>query len=108
MKNFKEYLNDYMTEANGKTYELYHNTSSEAIQTVYDDLIKQGYEVDEDEWFQQVSGTRKPSPGKTNSYKIGLTKSGKPVKKMAVFQVYNRDNKDRTIKNPYELNFYLS
>lgn len=104
MKKYKEYLH----EARGKTYDLYHDTSSGAIQTVHDDLIKQGYEVDEDDWFQQVNGTRKPDVGKTNSYRIQLTKNGKKVKKMAVFQVYNRDNKQRTAKNPYELNYYVS
>lgn len=103
MKNFKQF-----NEARGKTYDLYHNTSSGAIQQVYDDLIKKGYEVDEDEWFQKVNGTRKPSVGKTNSYTIKLTKGGKPVKKMAVFQVYNRDNKNRDVVNPYELNYYIS
>ena len=104
MKNFK----DYLEEARGKTYELYHKTSSEAIQTVYDDLIKKGYEVDDDDWFQQVNGTRKPSVGKTNQYRVKLTKGGKEVKKMAVFQVYNRDSNKRDMATPYELNYYIS
>ena len=98
---------DYLTEAKSK-YEIYHSTSSGATQAVYDDLIKQGYEVDEDDWFRQVNGTKKPGLGKTNSFRIQLSKGGKPVKKMASFQIYNRDNKERTAKLPYELNYYIS
>lgn len=98
---------EYLAEARTKDIPLYHNTSSAATQAVYDDVIKQGYEIDEDEWFQQVNGTRKPGVGKTNSFKISLSKKGKSTKRVAVFQIYNRDNKNRDVANPYELNYYI-
>jgi len=84
-------------------YKLHHKTMSAALQHAYDEVRKKGYEVDKDDIDRKVaSGPRKPSSGKTNSYSLGLTKNGKPVKQKLQVQVYNMDNKG------YELNMYVS
>jgi len=103
MKTYKEYL----LEARKSKYDYQiHNSGpagySSAVNTAKEVARKRGYEVDEDDWFNKVStGPRKPSEGKTNSFKVLLTKNGKPVRNMLVFQVYG-------MKNSYELTAYIS
>jgi len=89
-------------------YEIMHGTHTEAVGQVLAKIAERGYEVSDDEVFNKISGIRKPGVGDTNSYHLTITKNGKEVKKRAVFQVYNRDNKARNVPKPYELNFYIS
>jgi len=85
--------------------DLYFDTYSAAVQKARKDAEKQGYEVDEDDWHNQVTtGPGKPGRGKTVRHNIKLTKNGKPVRKGLAIQVYNRD----TDRNTYELNSYVS
>lgn len=89
-------------EVNEK-YKLHHKTMSAALQHAYDEVKKKGYEIDKDDIDNKVAfGPKKPSSGKTNSYSLGLSKNGKPVKQKLHIQVYNMDNKG------YELNMYVS
>jgi len=91
--------NANIEEAN---YELYHNTFTAASQAALDLAKKKGFEVDEDDWFNQVStGPKKPSKGKTNRYVVKVTKKGKDTKKRLAFQVYGMDS------GKYELNAYV-
>ena len=83
-------------------YKLYHKDFSSAMKHAYDTVKKMGYEVDPESINDKVAfGPRKPSSGKTNSYRLDLLKKGKPQKKGVQIQVYNMDNKS------YELNMYL-
>ena len=84
-------------------YKILHKDFTSAAQTAFSIAEKQGFKIDEDEWFRKVSsGPRKPSNGKTNSYHIELMKTDdKPTKKMLHFQVYNTGNS-------YELNAYIN
>ena len=83
-------------------YKLYHKDFSSAMRHAYDTVKKMGYEVDPESINDKVAfGPRKPSSGKTNSYRLDLLKKGKPQKKGVQIQVYNMDNKS------YELNMYL-
>ena len=92
-------LNKKMNEK----YKLHHKTMSAALQHAYDEAEKKGYEIDKNDIDNKVAmGPRKPSSGKTNSYNLGLSKNGKPVKQKLHIQVYNMDNKG------YELNMYVS
>src|SRR5210317_2341700 len=79
-------------------YELYHKDFSSAMKHAYDFAKKKfGIEVDPKEIDDKVaSGPRKPSAGKTNSYRL----KGKDGKKGVQIQVANLDNKK------YELNMY--
>jgi hypothetical protein len=85
--------------------DTYFNTYSAAVQYAKAQAEKQGYEVEEDDWFQQVTtGKGKPGRGKTTRHTLKLMKNGKPTRKGLAIQVYNRD----TDKNTYELNYYVS
>lgn len=85
--------------------DLYFNTYSAAVQHARAQAEKKGFEVVEDDWFNQVTtGKGKPGRGKTTRHTLKLTKNGKPVRQGLSIQVYNRD----TDKNTYELNYYVS
>jgi uncharacterized protein YcfJ len=95
----KKVRNEEMNEGKSSTgYELYHKDFSTAMQHAYKhakDKLK--IEIDPSEIDDKVAtGPRKPSKGKTNSYRL-TDKSGK---KAVQIQVYNMDNKK------YELNMY--
>jgi len=86
-------------EAKSSTgYELYHRDFSSAMQHAYKHAkAKLGVDVDPEEIDKKVaSGPKKPSKGKTNSYRL-LDKGGK---KAIQVQVYGMDN------GKYELNMY--
>lgn len=80
-------------------YDLYHKDFSSAMQHAYDFAKKKyGIEVDPREIDRKVaSGPRKPSPGKTNRYRL----KDKNSKKAIQVQVYHNDG-----NNKYELNMY--
>ena len=89
----------YYTESKSATgYDLYHKTFSGAMQHSYAFAKKKfGIEIDPDEIDNKVAlGPKKPSKGKTNSYRL----KGKDGKKGIQVQVANLDNKR------YELNMY--
>jgi len=103
MKSFKEKLKKLgykkIEERKSSTgYELYHKDFSSAMKHAYEYAKKKyNIEVDPEEIDNKVaSGPRKPSAGKTNSYRL-LDKDGKRAIQV---QVYNMDNKG------YELNMY--
>ena len=85
-------------EKSSTGYELYHKDFSTAMQHAYAFAKKKfGIEVDPQEIDDKVaSGPRKPSSGKTNSYRL----VGVDGKKAIQVQVANLDNKR------YELNMY--
>ena len=92
-------LPDKVDEGKSSTgYELYHRDFSSAMQHAYKHAkSKLGVDVDPKEIDRKVaSGPRKPSKGKTNSYRL-LDKDGK---KAIQVQVYGMDN------GKYELNMY--
>lgn len=85
--------------------ETYFDTFREAAEYAAKIAEKEGYQIDEDDWFRNVAtGGRytrsRPSVGKTHSFHVDLLKRGKPAKKQLHFQVYG-------MKNKYELNAYV-
>lgn len=85
-----------------ESYQLYHDTYSAAVQAALEVAEDQGYEVDEDDYFQKVAvGPKRPAAGKTNSISLKLHKDGKEAKQRLHLQVYNMDDKK------YELNCYV-
>jgi len=96
-QSFKESAE--LDEAKSSTgYELYHKSFSDAMQHSYTFAKKKfGITVDPKEIDREVaSGPKKPSSGKTNSYRL----VGTDGKKAIQVQVANLDNKR------YELNMY--
>ena len=86
------------SKSGGTGYDLYHKDFSSAMKHAYDYAKKNfGIEIDPKEIDDKVaSGPRKPSAGKTNSYRL----KSKDGKKGVQIQVANLDNKK------YELNMY--
>lgn len=105
-------LSTFMGEARKgkKDYEIYHRMYSDAVGEAIDLANRQGFEVVADDLHNSVTtGPRKPSPGKTNSFKLELTKNGKSVRRMLVFQIYGLENGGKNINgNHYELTAYVS
>lgn len=93
-------VNKYRKEAH-----TYFNTYSAALNYVRKEVEKK-YDIDEDDWFNQLSVGGKPSMGKTKKG-IGIElidkKTGKaPGKKKLHVQVYGMES------GKYELNWYIS
>jgi len=86
------------SKSGGSGYDLYHKDFSTAMAHAYKYAKdKLGIEIDPQEIDDKVaSGPRKPSSGKTNTYRL----KGKDGKKAVQIQVSNLDNKK------YELNMY--
>jgi hypothetical protein len=84
-------------------YLVYHSTYTSAVETALEWAKLQGWEHSDDEVFREISlGPRKPSPGYTNKFSIGLHKpDGKGIKYLNM-QIYGMD------EGRYELNCYLS
>ena len=56
--------NAMLNEASKSKYELFHNSHTSAVGEARDYAEKNGYEVDEDDWFNTVTtGSRKPAAG---------------------------------------------
>ena len=91
-----EVIEGYFPEKKSSTgYDLYHNDFSSAMQHAYDHAKKKfGITIDKSEIDDKVAtGPRKPTRGKTNSYRLKGDKGTVRV------QVYNMGNK-------FELNMY--
>jgi hypothetical protein len=89
-------IEGYFPEAKSSTgYDLYHNDFSSAMQHAYDHAKKKyGITIDKSEIDDKVAtGPRKPTRGKTNSYRLKGDKGAVRI------QVYNMGNK-------FELNMY--
>lgn len=95
-----------LEEAKGvPTYEIYHKSYSDAMQSAKSFAKGSGYEVDEDDWYNQVTtGPRKPGKDKVNRFSILLIKNGKEQKKRLQIQVTNLGTGGR----PFELNAYIA
>ena len=107
MKEIIPTFDKYVSEGKKPSYQVYHSSYSSAVQTAREYAEKNGYDVNEDDWFSQVNvGPGKPNEGSTTKHIIGLfvKKTGKESKKTLSFQVYDRG----TTGNPYELNAYIS
>ena len=97
---FKEELGEARnpSKSGGTGYDLYHKDFSSAMKHAYDYAKKKlGVDIDPKEIDDKVaSGPRKPSKGKTNTYRL----MGKDGKKAVQIQVANLDDKK------FELNMY--
>ena len=97
----------YVLERTMPQYEIYHKSYSDAMQSAIAFAKGSGYEVDEDDWHDQVSiGPRKPSKDKVNRFSILLIKNGKEQKKRLQIQVTNLGTS--ASGRPFELNAYIA
>lgn len=96
-------LENILLETNNT--DVYFDTFSAAVQHARQHTELRGFEIDEDDWWREVSvGDGRPKEGRDTRITVGLIKNGIPQKKSLHIQVYNRGLK---YKNNYELNFYI-
>lgn len=98
MRNIKYFLEGKLD------YKIYHKSFTDALDEVLAFVKKNGYEVKDDDIFNEVSTKyprARPSEGKTNSFKLQLYKDDKPSRRYVNFQVYG-------LSTQYELNIYIS
>jgi SOS response regulatory protein OraA/RecX len=85
-----------------KDFKIHHKTFTSAIDEVLAFVKKNGYKLDDQEFFNSVtSGRKRPAEGVTNNYKLSLYKNGKEQRRMVVFQIYG-------MRTQFELNLYIS
>lgn len=85
-----------------KSYEIYHNSYTSAINAALEYAEMQGYSYDQEEVANQIGlGPKKPSEGQTNRFTITLYKNGVESKKALQIQVYG-------MREKYELNCYIA
>lgn len=100
MKHIKIF--ERFIEESKSDYQVYHNLYSSAVDAALEYARSKGYELVEDDIWNQISiGPKKPSEGKTNKAIIGLLKDGKPQRKALHIQIYGMGSR-------YELNAYIS
>lgn len=95
------------SQLNEGSHKTYFNSFTEAAEEAAKVAEKQGYQIDEDDWFRQVgTGGRysrsRPSIGDTHRFTVELHKRGKPARQALHFQVYGMKS------GKYELNAYVS
>jgi len=96
-------LGESVNEAN----DTYFKTAGEAVDFAKTKAEKKGYEIDEDDWNNQIThGGRysrlRPSVGKTHTFQIGLLKKGKPQRKGLSISLFGMDSGN------YELTYYIN
>ena len=116
MNKYVKLVEDAITEAKKKgkkDYAIYNNSYSEAVQEVMDYIVRNGYDIEGEEFNEAVfnnisTGSKRPKNGKTTRVTLPLWKMVKgelkKQKKAAHFQVYGMDD----MKGRYELNLYIS
>jgi hypothetical protein len=95
--SFKKYLGE------AYKYIVDHKQYEGAIQEALRFVSTEKYDVVEEEFFREVlSGPKKPSEGKTNSFSLSLTKNGKPQRKKLQIQITGTSK-----SKMFELNTYI-
>lgn len=104
MNKYVKLVEQAITEGKND-YVIYHSSYSSAVDEALKLAKKNGYDVDDDQVFDNIStGSKRPKAGKTTRVTLPLWKNGKEQRKALHFQVYGMDDK----KGRYELNAYIS
>ena len=95
---------DYVVES---INEEYYKSASEAADTARKYAEKKGFDIDENDWQTQIAlggkhNRLRPGVGKTHKFSIGLSKNGKPQKKMLHISLYGMSS------GKYELTQYIN
>lgn len=101
IKKVPDLKEEFLAEA--YKYKIDHKTYTSAVEEALKVAEKAKYEVDMDDYFNSIAtGPRKPGEGKTNTFKIALSKGGKEQRKKLQIQIYGKG------KHGYELNCYIA
>lgn len=87
--------------------QIYFNTASAAADYARTQAEKRGFQINQEDWNSEITmGGRysrtRPGVGKTHSFSVGLTKSGKPVNKNLNISLYGMSS------GKFELTYYIS
>ena len=93
----------HIAEGRSKSdYTIYHKTYTSAMDAVLEFVKTNGYTVDDEEWFMEVTtGNGRPSEGKTTRHNLSLYKGEKETRRRVHVQVFG-------MTTQYELNMYIS
>ena len=85
----------------------YYNSATEAVNAAKADIEKRGFEVDENDWQDQIAmggkyGRLRPGTGKTHKFTVGLVKNGKPQRKALQISLFGMPS------GKYELTYYVN
>ena len=85
----------------------YYDSATEAVNAAKADIEKRGFEVDENDWQDQIAtggkyGRLRPGNGKTHKFTVGLIKNGKPQRKALQISLYGMPS------GKYELTYYVN
>ena len=102
MKNLINRVASRYLQAGKKDFRIHHKSYTSAMQEAYAFAEKNGYQVDEESIFQEVTtGRGKPSVGETRKHSLLLMKGDKIQRKALQVQVYGMES------GTYELNVYI-
>lgn len=87
--------------------EIYFKSATEAVEHAKSMAERRGFEIDENDWFSEITmggkySRLRPGEGKTHSFSVGLTKDGKPQKKNLNISLYGMES------GKYELTTYIN
>jgi hypothetical protein len=87
--------------------EIYFKTASEAADYARTKAEGRGFEIDDNDWFSEITmggkySRLRPSEGKMHSFSVGLVKDGKPQKKNLNITLYGMES------GKYELTYYIN
>lgn len=87
--------------------EIYFKSATEAVEHAKSMAERRGFEIDENDWFSEITmggkySRLRPGVAKTHSFSIGLTKDGKPQKKNLNISLYGMES------GKYELTTYIN
>ena len=107
-ENVSDIVDQIITEIkdNSKN-EIYFKTASEAADYARTKAEGRGFEIDDNDWFSEITmggkySRLRPSEGKMHSFSVGLVKDGKPQKKNLNITLYGMES------GKYELTYYIN
>jgi hypothetical protein len=103
-KFYNDIVNESINEARADDY---YDSATEAVNAAKADIEKRGFEVDENDWQDQIAmggkyGRLRPGTGKTHKFTVGLVKNGKPQRKALQISLFGMP------RGKYELTYYVN
>ncbi len=82
-------------------YDIHHDSYSSSVSETIRVIRSRGFEVSDEEIWENISIGGKPGIGETKRVTLQITKDGKAQRKAAQVQVYGLES------GRFELNFYI-
>lgn len=89
-----------------KKPETYHRSYTSATSAVFEYIESQGYQIDAQDWFNEINLGGRPGSAQPKRATIGLSKNGKELRKCLQMQIYRIPNENFPY-DTFEINFYI-